>query len=65
MDIFNRTRDNEIEFGKFLDKVDNIYKNLKEFENEIDLFDIASIKKSFRAKTDDFFREDRKLNIGI
>ena len=65
MDIFNRTRDNEIEFGKFLDKVDNIYKNLKEFENEIDLFDIASIKKSFRAKTDDFFSEDRKLNIGI
>lgn len=65
MDIFSRTRDNEIEFGKFLDKVDNIYKNLKEFENEIDLFDIASIKKSFRAKTDDFFREDRKLNIGI
>lgn len=65
MDIFNRTRDNEIEFGKFLDKVDNIYKNLKEFENEIDLFDISSIKKSFRAKTDDFFREDRKLNIGI
>lgn len=65
MDIFNRTRDNEIEFGKFLDKVDNIYRNLREFENEIDLFDIASIKKSFRAKTDDFFREDRKLNIGI
>ena len=65
MDIFNRTRDNEIEFGKFLDKVDNIYRNLQEFEDEIDLFDIASIKKSFRAKTDDFFREDRKLNIGI
>ena len=61
MDIFNRTRDNEIEFGKFLDKVDNIYRNLQEFEDEIDLFDIASIKKSFRAKTDDFFREDRKL----
>lgn len=65
MEIFTRTRDNEIEFGHFLDKVDNIYKNLAEFENEIDLFDIASIKKSFRAKTDDFFREDRKLNIGI
>lgn len=65
MDIFNRTKDNEVEFGKFLDKVDNVYKNLQEFENEIDLFDIALIKKSFRSKTDDFFREDRKLNIGI
>ncbi len=65
MDIFNRTKDNEVEFGKFLDKVDNVYRNLQEFENEIDLFDIALIKKSFRSKTDDFFREDRKLNIGI
>ncbi len=65
MEIFSRTRDNEIEFGQFLDKVDSIYKSLVEFEKEIDLFDIMSIKKSFRAKTDDFFREDRKLNIGI
>lgn len=65
MDIFKKTREDEIEFQKFTDKVDNVYEVLKEFENEIDLFDIASIKKSFVLKTDDFFREDRKLNIGI
>ncbi len=65
MDIFKKTREDELEFEKFTDKVDNVYTVLKDFEDEIDLFDIASIKKSFKLKTDDFFREDRKLNIGI
>lgn len=65
MDIFKKTREDELEFDKFIDKVDNVYTVLKDFENEIDLFDISSIKKSFKLKTDDFFREDRKLNIGI
>lgn len=65
MDIFKKTRENEIEFQQFIDKVDNVYSVLKDFEEEIDLFDIASIKKNFKLKTEDFFREDRKLNIGI
>ncbi|MBQ4068449.1 MAG: dynamin family protein [Lachnospiraceae bacterium] len=65
MDIFKKTRENEIEFQQFIDKVDNVYSVLKDFEQEIDLYDIASIKKNFKLKTDDFFREDRKLNIGI
>lgn len=65
MELFKKTREDEIEFKRFAEKVDNIYENLKEFEDEIDLFDISSIKKNFIAKTDDFFREDRKLNIGI
>ncbi len=65
MDIFKKTRKDELEFDKFIDKLDMVYNNLKEFEKEIDIFDISSIKKSFIAKTDDFFREDRKLNIGI
>lgn len=65
MDIFKKTREDEIEFKSFTDKVDNVYMKLQPYEEEIDLFDIASIKKNFIAKTDDFFREDRKLNIGI
>ena len=65
MDIFKKTREDEIEFKSFTDKVDNVYMKLQPYEEEIDLFDIASLKKNFIAKTDDFFREDRKLNIGI
>lgn len=65
MSIFNKTRDDEREFEMFTERVDQIYNSLKPYENEVDLFDIASLKKSFIAKTEDFFREDRKLNIGI
>lgn len=65
MEFYERTREDEIEFNRFTEKVDNVYNNLRAYEDEIDLFDIASIKKNFIAKTNDFFREDRKLNIGI
>lgn len=65
MEFYERTREDEIEFNRFTEKVDNVYNNLRVYEDEIDLFDIASIKKNFIAKTNDFFREDRKLNIGI
>lgn len=65
MEFYERTREDEIEFNRFTEKVDNVYNNLRPYEDEIDLFDIASIKKNFIAKTNDFFREDRKLNIGI
>ena len=65
MEFYERSREDEIEFSRFTEKVDNVYNNLREYEDEIDLFDIASIKKNFIAKTNDFFREDRQLNIGI
>lgn len=65
MDIFKKTRENEIEFEKFIDKVDNVYNVLKDFEKEVDLYEISAIKKNFKLKTNDFFREDRKLNIGV
>ena len=65
MEFYERSREDEIEFNRFTEKVDNVYNNLRAYENEIDLFDIASIKKNFITKTNDFFREDRKLNIGI
>lgn len=65
MEYFEKTREDEINFNRFLEKVDNVYNNLRQFEDEIDLFEISSIKKNFITKTNDFFREDRKLNIGI
>ena len=65
MDIFKKSREDELEFQQFIDKVDVIYDKLKEFDGQIDLYEISSIKKNFIAKTDDFFRDDRKLNIGI
>ena len=65
MEFYERSREDEIEFSRFTEKVDNIYNNLRKYEGEIDLFDISLIKKNFITKTNDFFRDDRKLNIGI
>ncbi|SFR55328.1 dynamin family protein [Anaeromicropila populeti] len=65
MEIFDRTREDELKFEAFTKKVDTISEELKLFESEIALSDIDEIKQSFMFKTKDFFREDRKLNIGI
>ena len=42
MEFYERTREDEIEFGRFTEKVDNVYNKLRPFEEEIDLFDISS-----------------------
>ena len=65
MDIFEKTREHELAFADFADKVDRICAQLESYEGNIDLADLKAVKKNFLAKTDDFFREDRKLNIGI
>lgn len=65
MDIFTKTKEDEQQFELFIEKIDSVYEQLKPFEKEVDLGDILAIKKSFIHKTNDFFRNDRKLNIGI
>lgn len=65
MGIFDKTREDEGEFELFVEKVDKIYDELKAYKNEIDLYEIESIKTAFLSKTEDFFRDERKLNIGI
>lgn len=65
MGLFDKTREDQIEFELFVEKVDSIYEELKSYERKIDLSEIQMVKKNFKAKTDDFFRHDRKLNIGV
>lgn len=65
MEIFNKSREDEVKFETFTTKVDEIYKELEMFERESILADIMAIKKSFQIKTEDFYRNERKLNIGI
>ncbi|MDD6207026.1 MAG: dynamin family protein [Clostridiales bacterium] len=65
MDIFEKTKEHELAFADFADKVDRICEQLAPYEENIDLADLKAVKKNFLAKTDDFFREDRKLNIGV
>ena len=65
MELFSKSREDEAKFEAFTLRVDEIYNELKPFEKEIVLSDILAIKKSFQAKIEDFYRKDRKLNIGI
>lgn len=65
MEIFEKSREDEVKFESFVMRIDEIYKELKPFEREMVLSDILAIKKSFEAKIEDFYRKDRKLNIGI
>lgn len=65
MEIFNKSREDQVKFETFITRVDEIYRELKPFEREIVLTDILAIRKSFQVKTEDFYRKDRKLNIGI
>lgn len=65
MEIFNRTREDEVKFEAFIERIDEIYQELKSYEKEMALSDLLAIKNSFRVKTEDFYRNDRKLNIGI
>lgn len=65
MEIFDRSREDEVKFEAFSGRIDEIYQELKPYENEMVLSDLTAIQKSFQVKTEDFYRNDRKLNIGI
>lgn len=51
-------------FQQHTDKLQNIVEQLS-FLQESDLYSIQNLKHSFQLKFEDFFQENRKLNIGI
>ena len=57
MQVFTKSRDDEIEFLSFIDKLDKMIETLKPYSVDIDLTDIESLRKSFILKTEDFFRK--------
>lgn len=65
MDIFEKTVDHKRSFEQFVGTLDRICEDLKPYESQVDLTNLQEIKKNFLYKTDNFFSEDRKLNIGI
>ena len=65
MNIFKRTDENEKKFNSLIEKIDNINSKIEIYSKDIDISSIDKIKENFKGKTDDFFREDRKLNIGV
>lgn len=62
MNIFNV---NNTEFQDFVDNVEAIITNVSVRAKDDDIAGLQKLIKNFQIKTEDFYRENRKLNIGV
>lgn len=62
MNIFNV---NNTEFQDFVDNVETIITNVSVRAKDDDITGLHKLIKNFQIKTEDFYRENRKLNIGV
>ena len=53
------------EFQTFIDGVDTIITDISGYAKEDEINGLQKLISNFKIKTDDFYRENRKLNIGI
>ena len=65
MPIFKKSALDEQKFAEHIGRINTAIDTLSPYGDYTDLSQLAKIRDSFIAKTDDFFREDRKLNIGV
>ncbi len=65
MNLFEKTTQDEQKFAEFTAKIDSAVDTLSPYSDYVDLSLLKKVRESFTAKTDDFFRLDRKLNIGV
>lgn len=65
MQIFQKTKQDEQQFQTFIDKVNKSIDTLSPYSDCADLSMLKKVKDNFILKTEDFYREDRKLNIGV
>ncbi|MCD8109568.1 MAG: dynamin family protein [Clostridiales bacterium] len=56
---------NNQEFQKFIEDVEMIRSGISGYAREDDLRGLTNLVANFRMKTEDFYRENRKLNIGV
>lgn len=65
MDIFKRTQLELEKYNNFCKSLDDIVEKLIPYAETTEISAIENIKKNFISKTEDFFRNDRKLNIAV
>lgn len=63
--IFNKSNEQDKKINNSMDLMEKINEKLEKYSDNIDISNILNIKENFRKKIDDFYREDRKLNIAI
>lgn len=57
--------DDNIEFQNFIANTEKIIADLSSVAKTEDILGIEKIRDNFKKKTEDFYRENRKLNIGV
>ena len=62
---FAKTKEKERSFQAMLDRYDSIAEAVKPYADAPAMQDLTALKESFQRRIDDFFRDDRKLNLAV
>ena len=62
---FAKTKEKEQTFQVMLDRYDSIAEAIKPYADAPAMQDLTALKESFQRRIDDFFRDDRKLNLAV
>lgn len=65
MQIFEKTASEQKRIDEFIDKADKCLEKFSGYEEYAPINALKSIREHFDVKIQDFYRSDRKLNIGI
>ena len=65
MSMFEKTTENQSRFNEFQNYADNSIELVSKYSECVSVDELKRIMESFVAKINDFYREDRKLNIGV
>ena len=62
---FAKTKEKEQTFQVMLDRYDSIAEAIKPYADTSAMQDLTALKDSFQRRIEDFFRDDRKLNLAV
>lgn len=62
---FIKTKEKEAQFASMLNKLDDAAKEIEPYATEVTFGDLRRIKANFRHRVDDFYRDERKLNLAV
>lgn len=65
MPIFQKTASEQAKINAFLSTADETLSRLSAYADYIPLSELHRVRDAFSEKVDDFYRSDRKLNIGV
>ncbi len=51
--------------NEFLEKTEKAIKTLEPFSEQVNTNELSAVRKGFISQTEDFYRSDRKLNVGV